>query len=142
MTSSSRRIPEVYRGTGDGQELSTFINHGARSVQLLPVPPPPPRTRVSPTMFFIQNNLAFSIFIMLFIAIFIYLMLFFLAYFSAAVNAYLLGVFKRPLPSDPAKYFDINCINSMSYEDFINTNQVERCRGMSPINRPGPPRRF
>lgn len=90
--------------------------------------------------FFVKNNLAFTIFVFMFISLLPFIFLGFVRAWSAAVNAYLLGKFKRPLPQHPELYFDVNCINTMKKEDFLNTNQVQRCYLARPIDRPGPPR--
>lgn len=90
----------------------------------------------------IEDNAVFYAFLFLFTVVTIFIVAGFFNYIWAAFNAYVLGIFKRPLPDDHSKYFDVNCINEMSYQDFLQPNQVQRCREMRPINRPGPPRRF
>lgn len=62
--------------------------------------------------------------------------------FAAAFNANLLGKFKRPLPAKPEQYFDVNCINTHTMEDFKRPDQLQRCRALRPIDRPGPPLKF
>lgn len=93
----------------------------------------------SPVKVFIQNNLAFSIFVLLFVPLIIYMLLAFFTQWSVGLNTFLFGKFKRPLPLNPALYYDVNCIDIMSASDFANENQVQRCRELRPIDRPGPP---
>jgi hypothetical protein len=134
----------IYQPAGGGRELGTMANPGIATVI-----PPHEINQIGAgsnyserAMFFIQDNLAFSIFILMFIPTFIYIFFAFFGVFSGGLNNWAFGVFKRPLPDNPALYFDVNCINSMNLEDFLETNQLQRCREMRNIDRPGPPRRF
>lgn len=87
----------------------------------------------------IENNIIFSIFVLLAVPILIYLVLAFFTQWSTLLNAYLLGKFKRPLPTHPELYYDVNCIDIMKAEDFAESNQLQRCRQLKPVDRPGPP---
>lgn len=137
-----RQIPQSFREPG-GQELRRiYANEGTPNVENNYPPVRILSPKESGAMFFVKNNLAFSIFVLFFVPVVIYIFLAFFAGFSAGLNAFLFGVFKRPLPDHPQLYYDINCINRMNLEDFQNTNQVQRCRDMNNIDRLGPPRQF
>lgn len=90
----------------------------------------------------LKNNLAFFIFMLLIIIVYGLLFCAFFVGYAGQFNAYILGKFKRPMVTHPEKYFDVNCINTHSKEDFLNLSQVQRCRLLRPIDRPGPPTRF
>ena len=120
-------------------EPNLFANRQVASV----VPPPRPQINfessgVGEARFKLKNHVAFELFVGLSITMLIFLIISCVPSFGRHFNNYLLGVFKRPLPENPAMYFDINCINSMKYEDFMEENQVQRCRTLRPINRMGP----
>lgn len=138
-----RRIPIPQE---HAQELRDLSNPQAALVQ--PAEPLVPnykegrREPQSAARVYVQNSLVFTIFVLLVVPVFIFMLLCFIPGFVRAVNKYFLGVFKRRQPDDPGLYFDVNCINSMNYSDFLNTNQVARCALERPINRPGPPRVF
>lgn len=135
-----RRIPIPQE---HAQELRDVSNPQAALVQ--PAEPAVPNYKGQPqsaARVYVQNSLVFTIFVLLVVPVFIFMFLCFVPGFVRAVNKYFLGVFKRRQPDDPGLYFDVNCINSMNYSDFMNTNQVARCALERPINRPGPPRVF
>ncbi len=90
--------------------------------------------------YFIENDLTLSIFLILGFTLICWLVLAAFHGFLTAINWILFGIFKRPLPDHHEQYFDVNCINSMNLADFLQPNQVTRCRPLRHIDRPGPPR--
>lgn len=90
----------------------------------------------------VENNLLLSIFIAFWIPVIVMLGFCFFIGFCSQFNANILGIFKRPMPANPELYFDANCIDRHSKKDFENLDQLQRCREMSNINRPGPPMGF
>lgn len=125
-----------------------ILHNSTPAVVLKPEPPGASRegyglTGAEARKFFVENNLAFTLFIVSFVIMFIYLLVFgFSRAACAAINAYFLGKFKRPLPHKPELYFDVNCINTMQKEDYDSPDQVRLCYEARNINRRGPPRIF
>ncbi len=100
-------------------------------------PPTGGGTKGSAKRFFvgIERNALILTFIASSIAVIIWLIMAFFPGFHYNLNRFVIGSFKRPLPSDPSKYYDVACINIHDYETFKNENQVEMCHNSRPAQR-------
>lgn len=84
--------------------------------------------------FFRDNHLAY-----VFASGFTFVILFILSLYipkaSYAFNEGFLGQFKRLPPDRPELYYDVNCINTHTKEQFHDPGQLMACRAIRPIPR-------
>jgi hypothetical protein len=130
------------RDVSANEGLATIVPEDSGSYALKRKNPPANLKSKAPPFFIKHDSFALSLLVFFMIVVFSFLLALFFRGFPERVNRYFLGIFKRPLPAKPELYYDVNCINDMNLTDFMNTNQLERCRTIRNIDRPGPPRRF
>jgi|SRR6185437_2807086 len=82
----------------------------------------------------VRNNILVIFFFMVWTAAFGYILYSFFPIVHQQANRYIGRQFKRPLPKEPEKYFDVACTNIHSYETFMKTNQAQLCHDARPLS--------
>lgn len=123
----------------DSSRMKTFKNSNAITVKNAAKPsdisPHPDAPKVGKYKIATRENMVVILFFLFWFMAFGWILYAFFPYVHYKANVYIGGQFKRPLPKDPEKYFDVACTNIHSYETFLQSNQAQLCHDARPLSR-------